>query len=142
MPYATISIYSAQTKKLVTGNVTDDSGNFNIDVAEGNYYAEVSFIGYNTFRSQSFSTKPAEVVRLGKVTISPTEEILEEITVQGDKSSMELMLDKKVFNVGKDLANSGGTASDILTNIPSVAVDADGNVKLRGSDQPVGLSLD
>ena len=58
---------------------------------------------------------------------------LDEVTVQAEKSTMELALDKKIFNVGKDLANAGGTAADILTNIPSVAVDVEGNVSLRGS---------
>jgi outer membrane receptor protein involved in Fe transport len=59
---------------------------------------------------------------------------LQEVVVQAEKSSMILSLDKKIFNVGKDLANAGGSASDILTNIPSVSVDPEGNVKLRGSD--------
>ena len=57
-----------------------------------------------------------------------------EVVVQAEKSYMQLSLDKKIFNVGKDLANAGGSASDILTNIPSVSVDPEGNVKLRGSD--------
>lgn len=134
LPYATVSIYSSPEKKLVAGNVSDDNGNFSIDVAAGDYYAEISFIGYNTVRVPAFSAAAGNPRSLGRITLSPTREVLEEVTVQADKSSMELMLDKKVFNVGKDLANSGGTASDILTNIPSVAVDADGNVKLRGSD--------
>lgn len=134
LPYATVSIYSSPEKKLVAGNVSDDNGNFSIDVAAGDYYAEISFIGYNTVRVPAFSASAGNPRSLGRITLSPTREVLEEVTVQADKSSMELMLDKKVFNVGKDLANSGGTASDILTNIPSVAVDADGNVKLRGSD--------
>lgn len=134
LPYATVSIYSSTEKKLVAGNVSDDNGQFSIDVAGGSYYAEISFIGYNTVRIPAFVASAGNSVSLGQITLSPTQEVLEEVTVQADKSSMELMLDKKVFNVGKDLANSGGTASDILTNIPSVAVDADGNVKLRGSD--------
>ena len=134
LPYSTVSIFSTADKKLVTGNVTNDAGSFDIDVSAGSYYAEISYIGYNTLRTRTFEAKPGETVSLGRITISPTQEVLEEVTVQAEKSSMELLLDKKVFNVGKDLANSGGTASDILTNIPSVAVDAEGNVKLRGSD--------
>jgi hypothetical protein len=68
------------------------------------------------------------------IKVSPAAaDTLDEVTVQAEKSSMELSLDKKVFNVGKDLANAGGTAVDILTNVPSVAVDVEGNVSLRGS---------
>jgi len=59
---------------------------------------------------------------------------LDEVVVQAEKSTMVLALDKKIFNVGKDLSNAGGSASDILSNIPSISVDAEGGVKLRGSD--------
>jgi ferric enterobactin receptor len=134
LPYATISVLTASDSKLVTGAISDDAGKFAIEVKEGDYYIEISFIGYRTFRGKPISAKRNEKVSIGNVRISPNEEILQEVTVRGEKSTMELMLDKKVFNVGKDLANSGGTASDILTNIPSVAVDAEGNVRLRGSD--------
>jgi hypothetical protein len=58
---------------------------------------------------------------------------LDEVVVQAEKSSVELSLDKRIFNVGKDLANAGGNATEILSNIPSVSVDPEGNVKLRGS---------
>jgi ferric enterobactin receptor len=134
LPYATVSIFSSPEKKLITGAVSDDAGNFAIDVKEGTYYAEVSFIGYNTFRTKSFTAGSGESTAIGTIRISPTEEILQEVIVRGEKSSMELMLDKKVFNVGQDLANSGGTATDVLMNVPSVSVDAEGNIKLRGSD--------
>jgi ferric enterobactin receptor len=133
LPYATVSIFSNQSRKLITGNVTDDSGNFNIEVGEGEFYAEVSFVGYTSVVTKTFNIKGGEHFSLGSIHISPTEEVLQEVLVRGEKSTMELMLDKKVFNVGKDLANSGGTATDILTNIPSVAVDPEGNISLRGS---------
>jgi ferric enterobactin receptor len=134
LPYATISIFSSITKKLVTGNVSDDAGNFNIEVAPGQYYAEVSFVGYTTVTTKHFTAPAGESFSTGKISIAPTQEVLQEVMVQGEKSTMELMLDKKVFNVGKDLANSGGTATDILTNIPSVAVGPEGNISLRGSE--------
>jgi ferric enterobactin receptor len=134
LPYATVSVFAAADRKLATGTVTDDSGNFTVDLKEGQYYAEITFIGYSTFTSAVFSAKDNNDVALGNITIAPKEEILQEVTVRGEKSTMELMLDKKVFNVGQDLANSGGTATDILTNIPSVAVDAEGGIRLRGSD--------
>jgi ferric enterobactin receptor len=133
LPYATISIFSTADKKLITGNVTDESGKFQIAVAGGSYYAEISFIGYGTISTKNFETPPGATHSLGEIRISPSEEILDEVTVTSHRSSMELTLDKKVFNVGQDLANRGGTASDVLMNIPSVAVDPEGNVSLRGS---------
>ncbi len=134
LPYATVSIYSAAAKQLITGNVSDDAGKFSIEVDPGQYYAEITFIGYTAHRTKSITVTANETVTLGNVSISPTEKVLQEVTVQAEKSSMELLLDRKVFNVGKDLANSGGTASDVLMNIPSVAVDPEGNIRLRGSE--------
>ncbi len=92
-------------------------------------------MGYLSFRSKAFTvTKEASSHDHGSIRLRQSVDILEEVVVQGEKSTMELTLDKKIFNVGKDLAISGGTASDVLMNIPSVAVDPEGNIKLRGSD--------
>src|SRR5688500_11841359 len=73
-------------------------------------------------------------VDLGVVTLTEDSQVLEEVVVQGEKASMELQLDKRVFNVQKDLSNVGRNASDILGNLPSVTVDVDGTVSLRGSN--------
>ena len=135
MGYTSIAVYSIADKKLVNGNISDDNGDFKIDVPFGKYYAEVNFVGFHTFRSPEFAlSKENPVYDLGSVKLGQTVDVLDEVVVQAEKSSMELSLDKKIFNVGKDLANSGGTGSDVLMNIPSVAVDPEGNVKLRGSD--------
>lgn len=115
--------------------LSDDEGRFIIDVPAGTYYAEINFVGYRAIRSKVFQvSKDHHPVDLGTITLKPEADVLNEVVVQAEKSSMELSLDKKIFNVGQDLANSGGTASDILMNIPSVAVDPEGNIKLRGSD--------
>jgi ferric enterobactin receptor len=133
LPYATISIFSANEKKLITGNVTDESGKFQIPAPPNNYFAEISFIGYQTIKTRIFLAQSGDTYNLGEIRIAPSEEVLDEVTISGQRSSMELTLDKKVFNVGQDIANRGGTASDVLMNIPSVAVDPEGNVQLRGS---------
>ena len=135
MGYTSIAVYSAKEKKLVNGNISGDNGEFKIDVPYGNYYADVNFVGFHTYQSPEFTvSKENPVYDLGSVKLGQTVDVLDEVVVQAEKSSMELSLDKKIFNVGKDLANSGGTGSDVLMNIPSVAVDPEGNVKLRGSD--------
>ena len=72
-------------------------------------------------------------VDMGTIALEIEANILDEIEVRAEKSTMQLSLDKRVFNVGKDLANSGGTAADVLDNVPSVTVDVEGNVELRGS---------
>jgi ferric enterobactin receptor len=135
LSYTTIAIYSSPERKLINGNISDDKGDFAVDVPFGRYVAEVNFVGFNVFKSPEFDvTKENAVHDLGQIPLGPDVEMLDAVVVQAEKSTMELSLDKKIFNVGKDLANSGGTASDILMNIPSVSVDPEGNIKLRGSD--------
>lgn len=135
MGYASISVFSGAEKKLVTGNITSDDGSFRLELAEGRFYAEISFVGYRTKTTPAFTVSDeTKEITLGTILLSPDHDVLDEVVVRGEKSTMELSLDKRVFNVGKDLANNGGSASDILMNIPSVAVDPEGNIRLRGSD--------
>lgn len=135
LPFASVRIYQANEKKeLVTGGVADDVGNVAVPIKAGNYYALVEFMGYGVLKTPDFiisKEKPGH--DLGVVKLLSTTNTLDEVVVQAEKSSMELSLDKRIFNVGKDLANAGGTATDILSNIPSVSVDPEGGVKLRGS---------
>ncbi len=133
--YASIRIFSSNDNKLVNGALALDSGNFSIDLPYGSYYAEIEFMGYKSYRTNNFFlSKEKPVHDFGSIKLIYAASTLSEVVVQAERSSMQLALDKKVFNVGKDLANAGGSASDILTNIPSVSVDPEGNVKLRGSD--------
>jgi outer membrane receptor protein involved in Fe transport len=134
LSFATIRVFDSTDKSLVNGNISGETGDFAIDLPVGRYYAEIDFMGYTSFRSLPFDLSREHPLHdLGLIRLSPSVNTLAEVVVQAEKSSMELSLDKKVFNVGKDLANAGGTANDILMNIPSVSVEPDGGVKLRGS---------
>ncbi len=134
LEFATVRIFHQADSSLATGNVTDAKGQFSINVADGNYYVIVSFISY---QAQTFSNisvgENNPLVKIPQVTLSADSKALDEIEIVAEKSTMELQLDKRVFNVGKDLANLGGSATQILDNIPSVSVDVEGNVSLRGS---------
>lgn len=133
LPFASIGIYTT-TDSLVSGGLSDDNGKFQIDVSIGQFYALVEFMGYEPLKTNSFSiTKESPSHDLGHIKMKTTAGDLDEVVVQGEKTIMELSLDKRIFNVGKDLANAGGTANDILMNLPSIAVDPEGNVRLRGS---------
>jgi outer membrane receptor protein involved in Fe transport len=133
--FASIQIISSADKKLVNGTVTPDAGDFNVQVPYGRYYAVIEFMGYNSFQSSEFNVSSQKSdYDFGIIKLGASTNTLDEVIVQAEKSTMELSLDKKIFNVGQDLANAGGSASDILTNIPSVSVDPEGNVRLRGSD--------
>lgn len=133
--FATIRIFSDSEKKLINGDISHEAGDFSIEVPFGKYYAEIDFMGYESRKTGDFTVSGASPVHdLGAIKLTTSVSTLDEVVVQAEKSSMELSLDKKVFNVGQDLANAGGSANDILMNIPSVSVDPEGTVKLRGSD--------
>ena len=130
LSFASVKIF--QNQKMITGNITSENGDFVFKLSPGTYTLETEFVGYKKYTSALFEIN-SEEKNLGEIAISTSDKSLDELVVQGEKSTMELSLDKRVFNVGKDLANAGGSAQDILINIPSVTVDPDGAVKLRGS---------
>ncbi|MEJ7769430.1 MAG: TonB-dependent receptor, partial [Chitinophagaceae bacterium] len=135
MAFANIQVFTSPGKKLVNGNMSSEDGTFSIELGLGRYYAVVDFIGYNSYRTKEMVLlKEGGNIDLGTIKLVHSSDVLSEVVVQAEKSSMQLSLDKKIFNVGTDLANAGGSAIDILTNIPSVSVDPEGNIKLRGSD--------
>ena len=134
LDFATISLFQATDSAMISGTVADEKGNFFLEAPLGTYYAVIEFIGYDAENLPGFSlSKEHPIHDFGQVPIGAAAQNLDEVVVQAERSTMELSLDKKIFNVGKDLANAGGTAIDILGNVPSVQVDPEGNVRLRGS---------
>jgi outer membrane receptor protein involved in Fe transport len=131
-PLSFTSVKVFQNSKMITGNVTNENGEFEFKIPTGKYTLETEFVGYKKYISTEINLTESGL-DLGEIGISQADKSLDALVVQGEKSSMELALDKRVFNVGKDLANAGGSAQDILINIPSVTVDPDGAIKLRGS---------
>lgn len=139
--FASIAIYSAKDS-LVAGGISEENGKFSIEVPTGEFYALVEFMGFESHKSGMLNfSRENNRIDLGVIELESTAGDLDEVVVQGEKTLMELSLDKRVFNIGKDLANAGGTANDILMNLPSVAVDPEGNVRLRGS-QNVRILID
>ena len=135
LAYANVRVYKVADNQLAGGGLSAEDGTFSVQLPFGTYYAEVEYIGFETVKTDTFSLSRARAVHnTGVLKIKATTESLGEVEIVAEKSSMVLSLDKKIFNVGKDLANAGGSATEILTNIPSVSVDPDGTVKLRGSD--------
>ncbi|WP_420577797.1 TonB-dependent receptor domain-containing protein [Ekhidna sp.] len=133
--FATVSIFNESDSSLVTGGLTDVSGVFNVPVKPGEYYIRFQFMGFEEVRISNVEvSRESPVYNVGNVRISENETLLDEVVVQGERTQMEMTLDKKVFNIGKDLSNLGGSATDILDNLPSVQVDVEGNVSLRGSE--------
>jgi outer membrane receptor protein involved in Fe transport len=133
LPFSTIGVYT-ERDSLVGGGISDEDGKYSVDLPFGRFYALIEFMGFESKKTNFFTvSRDDQNVDLGRIELSVTASDLNEVVVQGEKTVMELSLDKRIFNVGKDLANAGGNASDILMNLPSVAVDPEGNVRLRGS---------
>ena len=132
LPYASIQLFTSDST-FAGGDVTNDEGSFDIKITAGSYYASIDFIGYKTYYTSVFVARDKSH-SLGMIALNTGGVDLEEVVIEAEKSTMAFALDKRVFNVGKDLANAGGTASDLLSNIPSLNVDVDGSIKLRGSD--------
>lgn len=133
--FATVSIFKTQDSTLVTGGLSNDKGVFDIAVKPGRYFLKVQFMGFETQTISDISLDGKNrVYNVGEVKVKENERLLEEVVVQAERTEMELTLDKKVYNIGKDLSNLGGSAADLLANLPSLEVDVDGNVSLRGSE--------
>ncbi len=133
LEFATITFFSKRDSTIKGGGVTDLDGNFSIESSFGTF-AKIEFIA---FQAKTITDIPFERgvfhLDMGTIKLDPDAEVLAEIEVTAEKSQMQISLDKRVFNVGKDLASRGGTAEDILDNVPSVSVDIEGGVSLRGS---------
>ncbi|MEL1248258.1 TonB-dependent receptor domain-containing protein [Flavobacterium helocola] len=131
LEYATIVFENTITKQL-SGGITDENGNFKFEVVAGNYNVRAEFI---SFKSVTVPQKEFKAdTNLGTIQMAADVAQLNEIEVIAEKSTVEIKLDKRVYNVGKDMMVKGGTVSDVLDNVPSVTVDAEGTVALRGNE--------
>lgn len=142
LEYATVMVYSLPDSTFVIGGITDKNGRFELVVNPGKYYLTVQFLGYKTVNYNNvIVSKGNKMLDVGEIMIAPDNALLEEVEVVAEKSTLEMTLDKRVFNIGKDVSNTAGNAIEVLENIPSVAVDIDGNVSLRG-DEGVRILID
>jgi len=132
LEYATFVLQDADNPDKVDGGITDLSGEFEIETAPGTYNISVEFISYKTYSKQG-QTYNSDT-NLGAISLSPDVAQLAEVEVVGERTTVEVRLDKKIYNIGKDLTTSGATISDALSNVPSVNVDIDGAISLRGNE--------
>ncbi|GAB5474424.1 MAG: outer membrane beta-barrel family protein [Maribacter sp.] len=132
LEYATLVLQSVRNPEKITGGITDATGKFDVETLPGRYNVRIEFLSYRTYQlpEQTFRSS----TDLGTVTLALDVAQLEGVEVIAEKTTVEIRLDKKIYNVGKDLTVSGGTVSDVLDNVPSVSVDVEGNVQLRGND--------
>jgi len=131
LEFATI-IFKPEKGDNVFGGLTNEKGKFKIEVAEGTYNISIEFLSFKTITYKNITINQDK--NLGTIYIEEDAQTLDEVELIAEKSTVEIRLDKKIYNVGKDMTVKGGTASDVLDNVPSVTVDADGVVSLRGNE--------
>ncbi|MCX6165854.1 MAG: carboxypeptidase regulatory-like domain-containing protein, partial [Ignavibacteriae bacterium] len=132
---ATLQVYKSAGDELVGGGLSDKTGLFIIkELIAGNYNIKVSYIGYSTFVIKNIVLeKSKKEYDAGKIEMEVSSEVTKEIEVTADVSVVENTLDKKVYNVENNPMNETGSVLDLLNNIPSIIIDADGKLSLRGS---------
>ena len=132
LEYATISVFNVNSEEAIDGVITDSNGEFSIELTKGNYDFKVEFISFKIKYYRNITVN--NPLSLGTIELSIDENILDEIEVIGEKTEIEIKLDKTVYNIGKDLTLKGSSVSDVLDNLPSIEVDIEGNVSLRGNE--------
>lgn len=132
LEYATITFTNATSPKALAGGITNPKGEFNIEITPGIYDIKIEFISFKPIILKDKIL--TEKTNLGQISIEEDLTQLSEVVVRSEKTSVEIKLDKKVYSIGNDLLVKGGTVSDVLNNIPSVSVSAEGAIALRGNE--------
>lgn len=133
IPFANAAVYQNIDSTLIGGAASDENGAFSVSLRPGNYYVKISFLSYQEKVIPNVNLINRNI-DLGTIVLQADSRVLETVEIEGERSQMELQLDKRVFNVGSDLSTRGGSAADILNNVPSVNVEVDGTVSLRGNE--------
>ncbi len=132
LEYATISIINPTNNQVVEGGVTNTKGEFSLKVEKGTYNVKIEYI---SFESKTFNNLDLSKNKdLGTIKLGIKADSLDEVVVTAETTTVDVRLDKKIYNIGKDLTTSGATISDALANVPSVTVDVDGAINLRGNN--------
>jgi len=133
--YANIILYRKRDSTQVTGTITDKDGYFKLEnVPAGRYFLDVDFIGYSKKRIDPVIVSPrSPEVMVGEIFLEPVTLQSDAVEVEAERVPITYQIDKKVINVSEQATAQSGSAVDVLQNVPSVDVDIDGNVKLRGS---------
>ena len=132
LEFATVMLINPLTEKALAGTTTDKNGVFQIKSLSRDFHVKVSFIGFEARTLSDFQVE-GRSLDLGEITLSEQVANLDEVEIRAEKSKTEFKLDKRVFNVGKDLSSSGASALEVLDNVPSVNVNIEGEISLRGS---------
>jgi len=132
LEFATISLIDPDTETKVGGTLTDANGNFSLQTELTTVSLEISFMGLESLRMPNLNLE-GNTLELGEIFLKESAVTLDEVVIAGETSSTEFRLDRRIFNVGKDLSSTGASALEVLNNVPSVNVNIEGVISLRGS---------
>lgn len=135
LDYASVAILNQPDNKTAGGMQTDASGKFSFNsLGPGTYILRVGFVGYRRYEQKNIVLSPGQQLELGSVRLRTSgAQVLKEVEVTAAAPGMTVGIDRKVFNVEQSLISQGGSVTDLLSDVPSLSVDADGTVSLRGS---------
>jgi iron complex outermembrane receptor protein len=132
--YASVTIHNVKDSALAKGVVTDVDGAFSISgVRAGNYFLRAQFMGYETSTIKNLAITRNKNLKLGTIHLSPGQQMLEEIKVTGEKTTSMHKIDRQVYEADNFQSAQGGTASDVIRNLPSVSIDGQGEINVRGT---------
>ena len=132
LEYATISIKSKNNPEKIFGGLTDENGKFSVDVNPGLYELKIDYISFISYSNEDLIIRGN--TDIGNIPLVLDVSMLDEVEVRAERTQVEIRLDRKIYNVGQDITVKGGNVSDVLANIPSIDVDFDGNISLRGNN--------
>jgi iron complex outermembrane receptor protein len=150
LDYVAVSVLTADKDSLLVGMLTESKGEFSFDnLPYGTFRIKASYEGYTVLIKKFILSAASSEQDMGNIVMEESPHKMSEVTITAEKAASTLSVDKKVFNVDKDLSSRGGNALDVMQNLPGVAVDADGNVTLRNNTplvyvdgKPTTLTLD
>lgn len=136
LEFVNVALYQQGSATPFKGTISDETGKYQIDdVKDGTYVVKLSFMGYEEQqRTVTLNAQNGHSVNLHTITLKEDRAVLKEVSVATQRAAMKLDIDKKVFDVSQNIATAGLSASEALENIPSVEVDQEGNISLRGSE--------
>jgi hypothetical protein len=133
--FATVALLNPDTKAVLTSGLTDEKGQFLLEISgvSNNIKVEITYVGFKSIGNIIDLGRYNSLVDLGKLAMEPDVQLLEEVEIVSELATMNVAVDRKVYNVDKDVSARGGTGEDVLKNVPGVELDAEGNVSIRNA---------
>ena len=134
LEYSSVALFNVTDSTLVSGTVSDIQGAFLIDnFKPGSYYLTIQFVGYDTRYINNLEITGNQMLDFGEVALAANQKLLDEIQISGEKATSYHKIDRQIFDAGQFQSSQGGTATDVIRNLPAVNVNAEGDITVRGA---------